>query len=29
MAANELPTHEEWLRRVVGMPAYPVQESAR
>jgi tryptophan halogenase len=24
MAANRLPSHEEWLRRVVGMPQYPV-----
>jgi tryptophan halogenase len=24
LAANRLPTHEEWLRRVVGMPGYQV-----
>jgi hypothetical protein len=24
MAANRLPTHEEWLRHVVGMPEYQV-----
>ena len=29
MAANELPTHEKWLRQVIGMPEYQVQESAR
>lgn len=23
MATSRLPTHEEWLRRVTGMPAYP------